>query len=65
MAEFMDYGDGPAAIEFSEDGCILSIEAKQMLASIHLGHREGWTFFSVKIPEEWCEVDALEALRQF
>ena len=65
MAEFMDYGDGPAAIEFSEDGCILSNEAKQMLASIHLGHREGWTFFSVKTPEEWCEVDALEALLQF
>ena len=65
MTEFMDYGNETAAIEFNGETCILSDEAKQMLASIHLGHREGWTFSSVKTPEEWCEVDALGALIQF
>ena len=64
MTEFMDYGDETAAIEFTGEACVLSDEAKEMLA-IHLSHREGWTFSSVKIPEEWCEVDALGALLQF
>jgi len=65
MVIVMEYGDDGAAVVFDGQECILSDEAKQMLASIHLGHREGWTFSSVKIPEEWCEVDALGALVEF
>ena len=65
MIPVMQDEDGQVAVKLAEQGCTISDETKQMLASIHLGHREGWTFTSVKIPETWCEVDVLHGLLAF
>ena len=65
MIQVMRNEDEKVAIELTEEGCTVSNETKQMLASIHLGHREGWTFTSVKIPETWCEVDVLHGFLAF
>lgn len=65
MKRVMQIEDEAVGIVFTEDGCTISIEVKQMLASLHLGHREGWTFTSVRIPESWCEVDVLHGLLEF
>jgi len=54
-----------ADITFTENTCILSERATQMVHSIGLEHRRGWTFTSVKTPADWSEHDALVGFQHF
>jgi len=54
-----------ADITFTENTCILSERATQLVHSIGLDHRHGWTFTSVKTPADWSEHDALVGFQHF
>jgi len=65
MFRAMRIEEEQADITFTENTCILSEKATQLVHSIVLDHRRGWTFTSVKIPDDWSEHDVLVAFQHF